>query len=131
MDGQFLVVNVTYEDFLGQFIGGLTYTARVVVCLDGVFGSVCDVDWDQDDATVFCRSDFGLDGDYGEYSLKLLQLLNAWRFMVFQIHACTYVCRIFGIVQFGYVCISLSTQLICYHLLLLVSTCQSLLCHSV
>ena len=69
MNGQFTVVNVMYEDFLGQFIGGgLTYTGRVGVCLDGVFGSVCDANWDQNDATVFCNSDFSPDGDYGECS---------------------------------------------------------------
>ena len=68
-DGRFSIVNVTYEDFLGQFIGGLAFTGRVGVCLDGVLNSVCDVDWDQNDATVFCRSDFGLGSDYGEYFL--------------------------------------------------------------
>lgn len=65
-DGQFSIVNVTYEDFLGQFVGGLTYTGRVAVCLDGVFSSVCDVNWDQNDANVFCRSDIGPGGNYGE-----------------------------------------------------------------
>lgn len=69
MNGQFTVVNVMYEDFLGQFIGGgLTYTGRVAVCLDGVFGSVCDANWDQNDATVFCNSDIVPSGDYGECS---------------------------------------------------------------
>ena len=66
MDGQFSVVNVTYEDFLGQFVGGIAFSGRVAVCLDGVFSSVCDVNWDQNDANVFCGSDFGLGGDYGE-----------------------------------------------------------------
>ena len=75
MNGQFTVVNVMYEDFLGQFIGGgLTYTSRVAVCLDGVFGSVCDANWDRNDATVFCNSDFSPDGDYGECSPNLSKL---------------------------------------------------------
>lgn len=71
-EGEFSVVNVTYEDFLGQFTGGgISFIGRVAVCLNGVFGSVCDVDWDQNDATVLCNSDFAPDGDYGEYSLKV------------------------------------------------------------
>ena len=69
MNGELSIVNVSYDDFLGQFLGGLAYSGRVAVCQDGVFGSVCDVNWDQNDANVFCNSDFGLDGDYGESSL--------------------------------------------------------------
>ena len=69
MNGQFTVVNVTYVDALGQFVGGLAYSGRVAVCQDGVFGSVCDVNWDQNNANVFCNSVLGLDGDYSECSL--------------------------------------------------------------
>ena len=63
-DGEFSVVNITYDNFLGQFVGrGLNFTAKVVVCQDGVYGSLCDVNWDQNDANVFCNS-IGLGGGY-------------------------------------------------------------------
>ena len=70
-NGEFNLVNVTYENFLGQFGGdGITYTGRVAVCLDGIYGSVCDTNWDQNDATVFCNSNFGIGGDFGKCSLS-------------------------------------------------------------
>ena len=33
----------------------LSLTGKVGVCLDGVLGSVCDVNWDVNDASVFCN----------------------------------------------------------------------------
>ena len=66
VNGEFSIVNVTYDNYLGQFSGGgFTVTGKVVVCLDGVFGSVCDANWDQNDATVFCNG-IGVDGNLGE-----------------------------------------------------------------
>ena len=67
MDGDFSAVNISYENYLGQFSGGsLTIIGQVGICLNGVVGSVCDINWDQSDASVFCNTNFGLDGNYGE-----------------------------------------------------------------
>ena len=66
VNGEFSVVNITYENYLGQFDGGgFTVTGKVGVCLDGVLGSVCDINWDVNDASVFCNS-IGLGENYGE-----------------------------------------------------------------
>ena len=70
-NGEFSVVNVTYENSLGQLVGeGISVTGKVGVCLDGVFGSVCDVNWDVNDASVFCNG-IGLanGGDFGKFVL--------------------------------------------------------------
>ena len=73
---EFSVVNITYESSLGQFSGGgFALTGKVVVCLNGVFGSVCDVNWDESDATVFC-SGIGLNGNYGEFNAYVLKLVT-------------------------------------------------------
>ena len=56
-EGEFSVVNVTYDNYLALVVGGdFTVTGRVVVCQDGVYGSVCDVDWDQEDANAICNT---------------------------------------------------------------------------
>ena len=65
-EGEISLVNVTYENLLGLFVGGDTSVmiGRVGVCQDGVYayGSVCDVNWDQKDANVICNSSsFSLD----------------------------------------------------------------------
>ena len=68
MEGEYSLVNITYDDYLAVLSGGeFTVRGRVVVCQDGVYSSVCDVDWDQTDASVFCNSPFtGLQATFGE-----------------------------------------------------------------
>ena len=77
MDGEFSGVNITYEDFLGQFSGGgINFIGRVGVCVNGIVGSVCDINWDQDDASVFCNGVLGVVGDYGEFYPRLFKVAN-------------------------------------------------------
>ena len=65
-DGEFSVVNVTYDNYLAAIVGGnFSYTAQVGVCQDGVYGSVCDANWDQEDAEVICKN-VGFGSNYGE-----------------------------------------------------------------
>ena len=44
IDGQARLVN-----------GSIAQTGRVEVCVDGVWGSVCDVGWTKSDAFVVCK----------------------------------------------------------------------------
>ena len=60
-EGEISLVNVTYENYLGLLVGGdLSVMGRVGVCQDGVYayGSVCDANWDQEDANVICNITF-------------------------------------------------------------------------
>lgn len=39
-----------------QLVGGETVSeGRAEICMDGVFGTVCDLNWDNSDAIVVCR----------------------------------------------------------------------------
>ena len=39
-----------------RLVGGQTETeGRAEVCMDGFWGTVCEVGWDESDALVFCR----------------------------------------------------------------------------
>ena len=58
--GRYTNVNFTYENNIAVLVGTVTgdfsLTAKVGVCQDGFVGSVCDADWDQEDANVMCKS---------------------------------------------------------------------------
>ena len=59
-------MNVTYENYLRQFSGGVFgYAGRVAVCHNGVFSSICDINWDQADANVFCNG-LGIGTNYSK-----------------------------------------------------------------
>ena len=75
-DGEISVINVTYDNYLAVFNGGVfSVSGKVVVCQNGIFGSVCDADWDQNDADVLCNSVGIGSGIYGETLLTNYNLL--------------------------------------------------------
>ncbi|XP_038061748.1 uncharacterized protein LOC119732362 [Patiria miniata] len=64
---------VTCERGIRLVNGNTIYEGRVEVIVDGVWGTVCDVDWNWDDADVACRQlgygpvwDFPSDSRYGQ-----------------------------------------------------------------
>ena len=56
-------MNFSYENYLGLLVGHgvFSVTGRVGVCQDGVYGSICDVNWDQEDGDVICNNSFLLE----------------------------------------------------------------------
>ena len=66
-EGSVRVANTTYS----YSDGGFSYSGRVEVCYNGSYGSVCDVGWDDEDASVVCQSYFGFGNDFSKYSSDL------------------------------------------------------------
>ena len=82
-NGEFSVVNITYENYLGLFGGGdFALTGKVGVCLDGVLGSLCDVNWDENDTSVVCN-DIGLGGKFILCQYHQRNLVNIYCLEVF------------------------------------------------
>ena len=67
-EGSIRVANGTYT-YSRNFDGGATYAGRIEVCYNGSYGSVCDVGWDEEDASIVCRNSFGIENGYSKYSL--------------------------------------------------------------
>ena len=67
IEGGFGIVNISYGDF---YFGALDspFSGRVGICQNGLYSSVCDVNWDENDATAFCNS-LGIGGIFGENML--------------------------------------------------------------
>ena len=55
--GEYSYVNVTYDNYVALLVGTEDFSlmGRVGVCQDGFYGSICDVNWDQEDANVICN----------------------------------------------------------------------------
>ena len=73
-EGSVRIANNT-STFSRNFDGGFTSTGRVEVCYNGSYGSVCDVGWDDEDASVVCRRHFGIENGLSKYSSLLQYLL--------------------------------------------------------
>ena len=56
-DGEINLLDLDYEGYLNIFTGDqVNVTGRVGVCRNGSYDSVCDVNWDANDAAVLCRT---------------------------------------------------------------------------
>ena len=59
-------MNITYDNYLARITGeDFSVSGRVGVCQDEVYGSVCDANWEQEDADVICNN-IGLGENFGE-----------------------------------------------------------------
>ncbi len=63
-DGEFFLANRTNEVFGPN--GAYSFTARVDVCYNGSYGSVCDSGFDETDARVLCRNSLSSQVGFGE-----------------------------------------------------------------
>ena len=68
-DGQLRLGNASIEFNSSHY----NYQGRVEVCINGTFGAICDVGWDELDAQVACRQLLGFNGK--ELLLSHVQLL--------------------------------------------------------
>ena len=57
-DGQLQLGNASFEFNSSHY----HYQGRVEVCINGTFGAICDVGWDELDAQVACRQLLGFNG---------------------------------------------------------------------
>ena len=57
-DGQLQLGNASIEFNSSHY----HYQGRVEVCINGTFGAICDVGWDELDAQVACRQLLGFNG---------------------------------------------------------------------
>ena len=56
-EGEISLLDPDYEGYLNIFTGDqVNVTGRVGVCRNGSYDSVCDVNWDANDAVVLCRT---------------------------------------------------------------------------
>ena len=56
-EGEITLLDPEYEGYLNIFTGDqVNVTGRVGVCRNGSYDSVCDVNWDANDAAVLCRT---------------------------------------------------------------------------
>ena len=67
-------MNVTLDNYLDVLIGrDYSISARVGVCQGGVYRSVCDVNWDLEDANATCNS-LEFASEVGEYLFNLCMI---------------------------------------------------------
>ena len=63
-------MNITLDNILDVLIGrDYSISARVGVCQGGVYHSICDVNWDLEDANATCNS-LEFASEVGEYLTK-------------------------------------------------------------
>ena len=56
-EGEINLLDLDYEGYLNIFTGDqVNVTGRVGVCRNRSYDSVCDVNWDANDAAVLCRT---------------------------------------------------------------------------
>lgn len=63
-EGEISIVSPIYDNYLNIFTGGpVNISGRVGVCRGDLYSTVCDVNWDSNDADVLCRS-IGIRSEY-------------------------------------------------------------------
>ena len=73
-EGQISIVSPVYENYLNIFTGGpVNVSGRVGICRGDFYSTVCDVNWDTNDADVLCR----VIGVKSEYCIMSLFTFNS------------------------------------------------------